>query len=228
MVLSLNNIFQRKIPRIITTFIWDVDGTLYQTTDEIFDQMKKITVDYVVEKTLEEKRVVKNYINKQVGHNRLLGDIVEEDYKLDKHFLAKLAEDRIDKSVFVDKDELLVNLFDNQLRKFKHVVLTNGSLQNTKKILEKIGFNKSHFASIHSREDLGKNIKPSKRAFFKVIESINTEPGEAMMIGDTLTQDIFPAKELGMTTCFIADDKTINIKEADFIIENPGEIINII
>jgi len=229
MVLLLNKFFRKKIPDYINTFIWDVDGTLYQETGEINQMMCKVTINYIHERTKDKREKISQYIYDQVKKNRLLGDIVEEDYKLDKHLLAEIAEYEIDKSVFVKRNHVLVDVFDNHFAKYRHAILTNGSLKNTKKILKRIGFKKTHFSSIHTREDMGKNIKPSREAFNIVMKTHNIRPSEVMMVGDSLTTDIYPAKELGMATCFVfQQDKPGRFEKVDFVINNPVEITKIL
>ncbi len=49
--------------------------------------------------------------------------------------------------------------------------------------------------------------KPDPEIFHLALSSLGVEPEEACMVGDSLTADIMPAKELGLTTCWIRGDR---------------------
>lgn len=223
-----NKLFNNKLPRSINTFIWDVDGTLYRSTDEIFKKMCTITIGYIVERVDEDMETIKKHVMREVKKKRLLGEIAEKDYFLDKHKLAEISENTINKWEFVNKNRKLVRIFDEYLYKYNHSILTNASKRNTEKVIDIIGFSKNHFQSMITKDDMGSSVKPSLNAFEKILNINKIRSDQALMIGDTLTQDIYPAKSLGIYTCYVADNRKENIKEADFIIESPEEIISFI
>jgi FMN phosphatase YigB (HAD superfamily) len=43
-------------------------------------------------------------------------------------------------------------------------------------------------------------LKPDVRLFLRACEDLGVEPGECIMVGDRIDNDIFPANSLGMTT----------------------------
>ena len=229
MVLFLSKILSKRLSSRIKFFIWDVDGTLYQSTEEIFGQMCKLTIEFVVKSLKIDRGEVKNHIYQEIKNDRLLGDIVEDDYKLDRFELASLSEITIDKAKFVSRNDKLVKLFVKDINRFDHFILSNSSVKNIKKILKNIGLTTSIFNSIYSMETLGKDLKPSLNAFKKVLSDNELNSREVLMIGDTLGQDLYPAKELGMTTCLISNDQEDrHYDKVDFILRNPLELNKII
>lgn len=50
---------------------------------------------------------------------------------------------------------------------------------------------------------LCKNGKPCEEIFLKAIDSLKTQPSEAMMVGDSLELDLLPARKLGMKTVWL-------------------------
>lgn len=74
--------------------------------------------------------------------------------------------------------------------------------------------------------------KSGLKIFKKLINHFNAKPGEILHIGDKLSNDIIPAKKIGLQTCLILNGKLnedINSKvQPDFIIDNLREIKQII
>jgi HAD superfamily hydrolase (TIGR01509 family) len=58
-----------------------------------------------------------------------------------------------------------------------------------------------------------KTLKPDLRAFSFALKTLKVLPGQALMVGDDLEKDIFPAKKLGMKTVLIDRDNKIKVKD---------------
>lgn len=48
-----------------------------------------------------------------------------------------------------------------------------------------------------------KRIKPDKKFFRAILKSLDVKPQEAVMIGDSMKNDILPAREMGMKAIFV-------------------------
>ena len=75
-----------------------------------------------------------------------------------------------------------------------------------------------YFTSTDVSGDIGK-AKPDPEFFMHILNKLEVMPGEAMMVGDRLDNDIIPAKKLGM--------KTVLLKVGTYSVlepRNPGEI----
>lgn len=53
-------------------------------------------------------------------------------------------------------------------------------------------------------------IKPAEEFFRYIISDLECEPGECLMVGDSITNDIMGAKKVGMDVCFY------NVRNKDF------------
>jgi len=117
-------------------------------------------------------------------------------------------------------------------------IISNSPIAFHKRVLEKSGL-------LHYFDDIIVSCevsyrKPDKRIFNIALERLKVMPNEAVYVGDIPCIDVPGAKELGMVTILmkygdpavsrdyieVQDDK--ELCEADYIIENLEEIINII
>lgn len=80
-----------------------------------------------------------------------------------------------------------------------------------------------YFDAIVTRDDVGA-IKPDPKIFLYALDLLDIEPSEAMMVGDSLTQDVYGAKEVGMLAVWInrKGDKGYNM--ADYEIHTLHEL----
>ena len=72
--------------------------------------------------------------------------------------------------------------------------------------------------------------KPSAKPFLKVLELLNTEPGEALMVGDWAERDIVGAKAVGMRTAFAryGDVLGTQVHGADFDLHDINDLLDIV
>lgn len=76
--------------------------------------------------------------------------------------------------------------------------------------------------------------KPDLKIFYKALERANCTPGEAVMIGDRLDNDIVPAKKIGMKTIWVKQgfaeyqENQSEAHYADCIIDKIDEIENVL
>jgi putative hydrolase of the HAD superfamily len=76
---------------------------------------------------------------------------------------------------------------------------------NLPRILKEVGLDAHLDATAVSAMDGAK--KPHRRLFEIVLERLGVSPGEAIMVGDSLVNDIGPAKGLGMSTIWLRGDR---------------------
>lgn len=73
--------------------------------------------------------------------------------------------------------------------------------------------------------------KPEPRIFEIVLEELNVEPEEAVMVGNTISTDIFGGNRIGMKTVLIQPEQEYQRSEwetPDHIIHSLNEILNIL
>lgn len=58
--------------------------------------------------------------------------------------------------------------------------------------------------------DITKNSKPHQEPFMKAIELSQSQPEQCVYVGDSLTKDIIPAKQVGMKTVWITKEPKVD------------------
>ncbi|WP_099210161.1 TIGR02253 family HAD-type hydrolase [Thermococcus henrietii] len=92
--------------------------------------------------------------------------------------------------------------------------------------LELTGLDK-YFDVIVTREDV-KAIKPEPKIFLHALERLGVEPGEALYVGDSLSQDVYGAKHVGMKAVWINRDGSDGYHMADYEIRTLHELRKIL
>ncbi|ASJ08848.1 2-haloalkanoic acid dehalogenase [Thermococcus siculi] len=80
-----------------------------------------------------------------------------------------------------------------------------------------------YFDVVVTREDV-KAIKPEPKIFLYALENLGVEPGEAAMVGDSLSQDVYGAKNVGMTSVWINRNGDEGYNMADYEIRTLHEL----
>ena len=141
----------------------------------------------------------------------------------------------VEKPEWRHQDEILYSDAEDCLKKlsgkYKIGVIANQSL-GTEKRLENFGLLKYIDLVIASAEE--GIAKPDKRIFEIALNRANCEPGQSIMIGDRIDNDIVPAKKLGMRTIWIKRgfgrywNITHEEEKADYEVNNLMEIFDFI
>ncbi len=133
------------------------------------------------------------------------------------------------------EDEILYSEASKCLKilsgRYKIGIIANQSL-GTKERLEQHGILQYIDLVVASAEE--GVAKPDKRIFEIALNRSNCNPGNAIMIGDRIDNDIIPANELGMGTIWIKQgfggywNVTKEIEKADYTVSNLMEICDIL
>ena len=85
------------------------------------------------------------------------------------------------------------------------------------------------FDAVVTFDDTGVR-KPRPEPFRKISDLLGTKPDNMLMVGDWPERDVIGAKEFGMKTAFAkyGDRFGISNSQADFILDNFGELLNIV
>jgi len=182
----------------ITTIIFDLDGTLANTLPDITAAVKYAmnVVGCPIQSDDEVKACIgggaKNLIKRTLG---------EEHKQLFDEALAVFA-DYYSKHV-VDETRLypdVISVLDHYYGK-KHIALaTFKARQGTMEILEHFDIRR-YFDVVVTVDDVEKP-KPDPECLMKVLSVLRAAPGEAVYVGDTIT-DIKTGKNAGVITCAV-------------------------
>ncbi len=84
-----------------------------------------------------------------------------------------------------------------------------------------------YFKVVVTREDV-RAIKPEPGVFLYALERLGVDPEEAIMVGDSLSQDVYGAKSVGMTTAWINRGGEPGYHMADYEIRTLHELRKIL
>ena len=235
----------------IKVLVWDVDGTLYQTPAEFYNQLHQFWVGEVKKKlglSFEKaEKIYDQYKKKYLSSTltlKVLG-IGEE-----KEILVK-SEEIVKGKKFIKKDPKLVGLF-RKLKNFRHLVLRNGTRRETIARLELLGLIEREkrgkylstersdrfypcleysgglgsFERVFGTVDAFDTVKPDEKVFKKILEYTKLPADQHLMIGDRVEVDLMPAKKLGMRTCLVWSES--DNKNVDVSIKRIYDIINLL
>ncbi|WP_457741381.1 TIGR02253 family HAD-type hydrolase [Thermococcus sp.] len=80
-----------------------------------------------------------------------------------------------------------------------------------------------YFDVVVTRDD-ARAIKPEPRIFLYALEKLGLKPEEAVYVGDSLSQDVYGAKHVGMTAVWINRDGSYGYHMADYEIRTLYEL----
>ncbi|WP_456326091.1 TIGR02253 family HAD-type hydrolase [Palaeococcus sp. (in: euryarchaeotes)] len=124
--------------------------------------------------------------------------------------------------VFPDSKPALEWLKDNGY--ILGVITSGPEYQRLKLRLTKLD---KYFDVVITREDVNA-IKPEPKIFFHALEEAGVEPRDAVMVGDSLQQDVFGAKNVGMTGIWINRRSEDDYYFADYKIRSLYELMTIL
>ena len=114
--------------------------------------------------------------------------------------------------------------------KYKLGIIANQSL-GTQERIDNWGIGK-YFDVVMASAEAG-CAKPDMRIFKMALQKAKCEPNEAVMVGDRLDNDIFPAKKLGMKTVWVRQGYAIyqsiddESKIPDYIVDSIDELMGL-
>ena len=227
---------------MIKVILWDVDGTLLdfgaaekvairqcfashdmgECTDEMLGRYIVINRKYW--EALERGELTKPEV--LVGRFREFfeteGLPVEKAESFNEEYQVRLG----DTVVFCDNALELIQKYKGQIKQY---AVTNGTKVAQDRKLKNSKLD-TLFDGIFISDVLGVE-KPNKEFFDKVFEVIGTyEPGEVIIVGDSLTSDIKGGNNAGILTCWYNPKKMEHTKDVnvDFDITNLWEIEQIL
>lgn len=191
-----------NLPQKIKTIIFDIDGTLYTSSEylkcqsdlmiEYFAKFKDMSVpafekmisDYRTEWAHEHGGEVLSFSNVLVG----LGISFDENIKCrDLLFVP---------DNYLRRDEKMIETFSLLKEKFSLICVTNNTVNIGRKTLEAIGV--SHIVENMIGLDTFKVSKPAREPFEAAVKMTGAVPAECISVGDRYDIDIALPLEMGM------------------------------
>lgn len=101
-------------------------------------------------------------------------------------------------------------------------MLTNLSRKSTLNLLKALGLDADIFDPLITASEMKKG-KPDPEPFRRVIKELSVDPSSIMMVGDSISSDLAPAKKVGMKTALISEQET-STPLADLEVKNVHEL----
>jgi HAD superfamily hydrolase (TIGR01549 family) len=182
--------------------VWDYDGTLYQNS-KLVENLEKAYFKYF-QKNTGKDWTLKHFRTESAKNDGWAKTISIYTQKNLTNIMDDV-EKNFKKHLYLKKDNSLITKITS-LKNKKHLILSNSKTLDIKKGLEAIGFNKKNsiFEKIVGRDSYG-FYKPDPRIFKMIQEYSKLPTKKHLMIGDSLKDDILPAKKAGFNTLHIND-----------------------
>ncbi|MEM9121967.1 MAG: pyrimidine 5'-nucleotidase [Pseudomonadota bacterium] len=184
----------------VTTWIFDLDNTLYPARSNLFAQIDQRMEGYIASllglEAAAARRLQKEYYHR---YGTTLKGLMVEHQVAPEHFLAHVHD--IDVSGLQPDEALTDGLTALPGRR---LVFTNGSVAHAENILARLKIDHL-FEGIFDITAAGYDPKPLPRTYDLMVAATGTNPAKAAMFED-LPANLVPAHALGMRTVLIAHD----------------------
>jgi HAD superfamily hydrolase (TIGR01549 family) len=186
--------------KIIRCLVWDIDGTLYKSTTDLLEAIRHETYRRIaLDLNISYEKAREKFLNLYAELGGATATILK--LGLDRRLIQD-AVDAVDKTRYLKRDQQLLDMFEDPLKNFTHVIVTNTSRRGTMRTLEILGLSPDLFRGIVTADDVVRS-KPDVEPFEKALEITGHPAIEHVSIGDRDKVDILPAKALGMRTIFV-------------------------
>lgn len=196
----------KKRPEVISVIVWDFDGTLYRH-EKLADDLKAVYYTLCFQEK-NHNLLLSDFDNLTKKHGRwskvtsVLTGVNEID-------IISYVENKIDKASYLNPKNRLVNMVE-YLNGYKHLILSNSSETQIKSCLLKLGYRKKRgfeifpFEKIFGRETT-KVLKPDEKAFKILLKYTKLKPDLHLVVGDSYSEDINPARRLGFQAIHVTE-----------------------
>ncbi|PIU82697.1 MAG: hypothetical protein COS68_08055 [Elusimicrobia bacterium CG06_land_8_20_14_3_00_38_11] len=208
--------------------IFDLDGTLVDTIDDIKDSANKVLKHFGLPKASKEKikhsvgSGVDNFFSNldvNVRDIQDAGKLFKEGYLKNLTNKSKLYPRMLHVVKELKKKKIILYVVSNKPQVFSEKLLR---MLKVKKYFKKI-------IGINSEEK--KRLKPSPFYIRKILLKEKVRPSEALLVGDSKT-DILAAKNSGIFSCAVLygfrNFKELKKYNPDYFIKKPVDILSIV
>lgn len=202
---------------MIKNYIWDFDGTLYDTYPIMLDAIMRTLKEMAIPAgSAEIYRTLKEFSSKQITDDRQM------DYQaFSQQFHAYEALDPRKPKSFPGTKETLARL---KARGGQHFIMTHRPVVSTIDLLELEGLTAFFTEIVGPENDFPR--KPDPTAIEYIVTAHHLVPEETVMIGDRLL-DVEAGKKAGVKTCFFDVDGFLKNIPADYTVHSMAEVLQV-
>lgn len=226
----MSHIETNENKRHIEAVVFDMDNTFFDFVEAKLNACNKVT-DFIGKKNGE--KLFDYFLRDEVGFEdvKSIEDYLKDEGKYERDVYEKCCKiyegTKLESlQLYEGVEETLRDLKSHGL---KLAVVTNAGRENLSLRLDKTGLS-PFFETTVSRDCTGK-AKPEPEPILSALENIEVEPEKALMVGDSIQRDIFPAKKLGMMTAYAEygdrNTEEYNCIEPDLILKDIRDLSRI-
>lgn len=182
----------------VTTWVFDLDNTLYPPEARLFDQIEVKMTTWVAE-TLKVTRAEADHLRRHYWqkYGTTLAGLMAEHGANPGPYLTEVHEISLD---HLEVDPHLVNMI--RALPGRRIVYTNGSEPYARRVLAARGLD-GLFDAVYGVEHAGFRPKPERQAFESVFRKDGIRPEAAAMFEDE-PRNLAAPHEMGMRTVHVA------------------------
>lgn len=204
---------------MIDHFIWDFDGSLFDSYPVMAKTFQTMLGEIGIEESLE---AIMGHLKVSMSHALLF---YKKAYDLSEAFIKAYEIRRIPIEIqncqpYPEALALCLQISRSGKKNYLYTHRDTSAIV----LLEKFGL-KDHFTDYITVEDNFER-KPSPEALLHLLKTNGIEPEKALMIGDR-SLDILAAKNAGIKGCFFSETGVI-CEEADYNIISFNELSNLV
>jgi putative hydrolase of the HAD superfamily len=211
----------------ITTWIFDLDNTLYSADSGIFQQVHTLMGEFISKnlniETKQAKELQSRYYKQ---HGTTLRGLMDNHGIDPDHFLSEVHN--LDYSIVGPNKKLNVEL---EKLEGKKIIYTNASRQHADNVLKRLGLTHM-FQAIFDIKSANYIPKPEISPYEQIINDFDINSSSAAMFDD-IAKNLVPAKNVGFTSVWInvgyenfSDDIANSKKYLDYETKNISNFLN--
>lgn len=207
----------------IQTILFDLDNTLYPRSAGVLGQVRELILRYMRTRLNlapdKAESLRRHYLHTYGTTMRGL----QIHHQIDPDEFLDYVHD-IPLSDYLDPNPAL----DRALASLpqRKVVFTNASREHAERVLEALGV-RHHFERIVDVRDVGFESKPQTTAYHRICQLLELRPEECVLVEDNV-RNLRPAKELGMTTVLVGEDREADGAVVDYTIARIEAIADVL
>ena len=199
---------------MIRTILFDLDDTVYPRSTGIMGEIRRLILDFVQtrldlpeeEADALRERYLQTYGTTmrglQVNHQIDPDDYLHHVHEIPLHEYLR-SNPELDAILAAAPQEM--------------VIFTNASREHAERVLDVLGI-RQHFSRIVDVRDMEYESKPRPSAYVRICELLGVEPEECMLVEDN-ARNLYPAKEIGMSTVLVGDGSRSQDRCVDYAID---------